>query len=230
VNASAASAGDRRGRFVTFEGIEGTGKTTQLERLAARLRGGGVDVFVTREPGGTALGRELRAVLLRPTGTAIAPLAELLLYVADRAQHLEQIVLPALQRGAIVLCDRYTDATLAYQGYGRELGLDWIRRLHARAPLDLLPDRTILLELDPAVALARARRREAARGDRAGEDRFERERLEFHRRVADGYAALASEDPVRVRRVDGAGSPDDVEGRVRGALCDLLPLAAVDAC
>ena len=141
------------GRFVTFEGIEGTGKTTQLERLAQRLEREGSDVVRTREPGATAFGRELRALLLRPTDAPMSPTAELLLYVADRAEHLRRVVEPALARGAIVLCDRFSDATLAYQGYGRGLGVELVRSLHRHDPLDLLPDRTVLLRLDPEVAL-----------------------------------------------------------------------------
>ena len=157
-----------RGRFITFEGVEGSGKTTQLEGLAERLRRGGADVVVTREPGGTTLGRELRALVLRPSAEPMSPVAELLLYATDRAQHLTEIVEPALERGTIVLCDRYKDATLAYQGYGRELDLERIRELHRRPPLDRMPDRTVLLVLDPAVALAgapgSARRRSARPG------------------------------------------------------------------
>ncbi len=218
------------GRFITFEGIEGTGKTTQLERLARRLRRAGADVVTTREPGGTELGRELRAVLLRPTEQPMAPLAELLLYTTDRAQNLTQVVEPALGRGAIVLCDRFTDATLAYQGYGRGLDQDLIRRLHRQAPLDRVPDRTLLFELEPAEALARATRRNEQEQVADSEGRFEQERLDFHLRVARGYRALADTEPDRFRVVDAAGSADDVERRVVEVLAELIPLLQADPC
>jgi dTMP kinase len=213
-----------RGRFITFEGIEGTGKTTQLERLAGRLRDAGADVVVTREPGGTALGRELRALLLRPVAEPMAPLAELLLYVTDRVQHLLEVVEPALERGAVVLCDRYREATLAYQGHGRGLGAERVQELHRRPPLDRVPDRTVLLELDPTEALARARGRNLARDVTDAEGRFEQERLEFHRRVLAGYRALAEADPDRIRVVDADGDADTVELRVLSAVRDLLRL------
>lgn len=211
------------GRFVTFEGIEGTGKTTQIDRLHRRLTDAGWSVTVTREPGGTALGREIRAVLLDPGNLWISPLAELLLYVADRAQHLEEIVLPALERGETVVCDRYVDATLAYQGYGRGLDLDTIRRLHGREPLDLKPSRTVLLDVDPALGLERARDRNARSGLDRTEGRFEAETLAFHRRVREGYAALAEAEPLRFRVVDAAGGVDEVERGVLEALDDLFP-------
>ena len=218
------------GRFITFEGVEGSGKTTQLERLAERLRRGGADVVVTREPGGTSLGRELRALVLRPSAEPMSPVAELLLYATDRAQHLTEIVEPALERGAIVLCDRYKDATLAYQGYGRELDLERIRELHRRPPLDRTPDRTVLLVLDPAVALARATRRNVEHDLVEIEGRFEKERLEFHRRVAAGYGALAAAEPERFRVVEAQGDLLQVGQRVLEAVRDLLPVLEVDRC
>lgn len=213
-----------RGHFVTFEGIEGTGKSTQLERLADRLRRGGVDVVVTREPGGTALGRELRGLLLRPTEEPMSPLAELLLYLTDRAQHLTEIVEPALANGAVVLSDRYKDATLAYQGHARALGVERVRELHRFPPLDRDPDRTILLELGPEVALNRASRRNLECDVADTEGRFEQESLDFHRRVAEGYRALAAAEPERIRVVDALGSVEDVEHRVVDCLLDLFPI------
>jgi len=221
---------DSRGRFITFEGIEGTGKTTQLERLARRLRGASADVVVTREPGGTALGRELRALLLRPDAEPMAPLAELLLYVTDRAQHLVEVVEPALERGAVVLCDRYREATLAYQGYARGLGVERVLELHRHPPLDRVPDRTVLLELDPAEALARARGRNVARDLAGTEGRFEQERLDFHRRVRAGYRALAESDPDRIRVVDADGDSDTVERRVLAAVRDIVRLPEDGSC
>jgi dTMP kinase len=218
------------GRFITFEGIEGTGKTTQIDRLARRLREGGAEVVVTREPGGTALGRELRALLLQPSSEPMSPLAELLLYVADRAQHLTEVVEPALARGAVVLCDRYKEATLAYQGYGRALGTDRVHALHRHAPLDRVPDRTVVLELDPAEAVARATRRNDEQDLTATEGRFEQERLAFHRRVREGYRALAAAEPDRIRIVDSRGDVDEVERRVLDAVRDLLPARGNDGC
>ena len=212
-----------RGVFVTFEGVEGSGKTTQIGRLAGRLRREGVDVVVTREPGGTPIGVRLRSILLGSGGTPVVPSAELLLYAADRAQHLEEVVLPAVRRGAVVLCDRYLDATLAYQGYGRRLGVEAVLAIHRQPPLDTRPDRTVLLDFDPARALARARRRN--RGDRKlrGEDRMEQENLAFHRRVRAGYRALARREPLRFRVVRAEGTEAAVSTAVRAALSDLLP-------
>ncbi len=213
----------RRGVFVTFEGIEGSGKSTQISRLAAWLRNGGEDPVVTREPGGTAVGRRLRALLLEATEDALSPEAELLLYVADRAQHVTELIEPALARGEIVLCDRFADATFAYQGYGRQLPLELLMALHRHPPLDRRPDRTVLLDLDPKSGLARARARNRERGLARSEGRFEKESLEFHRRVRDGYLALAASFPDRIRVVPSDGSPDQVEARVVDAVRDLFP-------
>jgi dTMP kinase len=218
------------GRFVTFEGIEGCGKTTQLEHLARRLKLSGADVLITREPGGTSLGRELRTLVLRPADRPMSPDAELMLYAADRAQHLDEVIEPALERGAIVLCDRFSDATLAYQGYGRRLDLQRIRDLHRHPPLNRVPDRTLLFLIDPAVALERARRRNVREGAAETEGRFEAERIEFHERVSAGYQELAAAEPERFRIVDGAGSVGEVGGRVARATGDLLPLPESDRC
>lgn len=212
-----------RGRFITFEGIEGSGKTTQIERLSARLRRAGHATLLTREPGGTELGRALRGLLLRPSPTPPAPAAELLLYLADRAQHLIEVIEPALDSGAIVLCDRYRDATVAYQGYGRGLDPRRIAGWHAEPPLDRLPHRTLWFDIDPELALRRARRRDSERQSAASEGRFEQESLEFHRRVAEGYAQLARQDAHRIRRIDGSGTLDEIEARVIEATADLLP-------
>lgn len=210
-----------RGIWITFEGIEGTGKSTQIERLASRLRARGATVLLTREPGGTELGRRLRELLLRPTQRPMHPTAELLLYVADRVQHLTEVVLPALERGEVVLCDRYLDATLAYQGHGRGLGADRVLELHRLPPLDRRPRRTVLLDLDPATALARARRRNAGQGLDETEGRFEAELLEFHGRVRKGYLELAAAEPERFRVVRADGDPGRVEERILDALRDL---------
>jgi len=209
------------GRFVTFEGIEGCGKSTQMDRLARQLRAAGHEVVATREPGGTALGLALRRILLGEAG--ITPMAELLLYAADRAQHLAEVVEPALARGAVVLGDRYLDATVAYQGHARGLGAEAVLALHRTPPLDRRPDRTLLLDLDPAEALRRARARNDAQGTAAAEGRFEREGLAFHRAVRAGYRAIAAAEPGRVRVIDASGAVDEVAARVAAALEDLLP-------
>ncbi len=213
-------------RFITFEGIEGCGKTTQVARLTGRLRALGRRVIATREPGGTELGLRLRSLLLRPAAAPMSPTAELLLYAADRAQHLAEIVVPALERGDIVVCDRYLDATLAYQGYGRGLALEIILDLHKPPPLDLRPLRTILLDLEVPAGLARASLRDRAEPTRH-EGRFEGERREFHERVREGYLTLARESPQRIRVVDGSESAERVEQRVWDALADLLAEAGV---
>ena len=210
-------------RFLTFEGIEGSGKSTQLRRLREALTALEIPLVVTREPGGTELGSRIRALLLKPTSNPMAPLTELLLYTADRAQHLTETILPALERGESVLCDRYLDATLAYQGSGRQIGDEAILALHQRPPLDCRPDRTLLFDLDAATGLERARERNRAAGLDVTEGRFEDEALEFHERVRQGYLALAKAEPERFRRIDADSSIDKVERRVREALSDWWP-------
>lgn len=214
----------RRGCFVSFEGIEGCGKTTQIRRVGERLRRAGVPSLVTREPGGTDLGRRLRELLLDPNSATPSARAELLLYVADRAQHLEEVIVPALNAGRIVLCDRYVDATIAYQGFGRALDREWIAQLHRQPPLDLMPARTLLIDLGVTQALDRAHARDRARLGDTSEGRFEAESLAFHERVREGYLAIAAAAPRRVRVIAGDGAPEDVERRIVAALGDLLPL------
>ncbi len=213
----------RHGCFVTFEGIEGSGKSTQIARLAERLDGAGEPTVVTREPGGSPLGRRLRGLLLGGEIARIDPLAELCLYVADRAQHLREFVEPHLASGMHVLCDRYLDATLAYQGFARGLDLDYIRLLHQKPPLDRRPHRTILLDLDPELGLDRARRRNDELGLETTEGRFEREALAFHRRVREGYLALAEAEPFRFRIVAAEGTANEIEARIADLLSDLFP-------
>jgi len=214
---------DRRAPWITFEGTEGVGKTTQIERLTDRLERAGRVVRVTREPGGTTLGRRLRAVLLEPTDRPMHAVTELLLYTADRAQHLTEVVLPSLDRGDVVLCDRFLDATLAYQGYARGLGFDTVLALHRLPPLDSRPDRTVLLDMTPEQALARALQRNAGSGQDESEGRFEGERLEFHERVRAGYLELARAEPGRIRVVRADGDADEVESRIAAELADLFP-------
>ncbi len=210
-------------RWISFEGIEGSGKSTQVRRLADRLRQSGRALTVTHEPGGTDLGARIRSLLLKPTQSPMSSLTELLLYTADRAQHLNEVILPALEAGEHVFCDRYLDATLAYQGYGRELGCERVRELHRHPPLDRMPDRTLLFDLDVATGLGRARERNRAAGLDVIEGRFEDEAVEFHERVRRGYLELAADDELRFRVIDAGRNPDEVEAAVIVALEDWWP-------
>jgi dTMP kinase len=212
----ARPGGALRSGFITFEGIEGSGKSTQIALLAEALKARGLPHLVTREPGGTPAGESIRALLL-DSSTRLGPAAELLLYAAARAEHLERVIRPALAAGRLVLCDRYLDATRAYQGYGRGLPLAWIESLHALEPLRQAPDRTLLIDLDPALGLERARGRN--RKAALDEGRFEAEDLEFHRRVRAGYLALAQAEPERFRVIDGDAPPEVVQTRIQEALC-----------
>jgi dTMP kinase len=193
--------------FVTFEGLDGSGKTTQAERLAARLEGEGVEVVATREPGGTELGEKVRDLVLH--GGHVSPWAEALLYAAARAQHVEEVIRPALGQGASVVCDRYIDSSVAYQGVGRELGLDRVLELNLAAVGGLLPDRTFLLALAPGEIGARLDREH---------DRLERESDEFHARAAEGYRELAERFPERIVVLDATRPADELAEEVYGAL------------
>jgi dTMP kinase len=189
------------GLFITFEGIDGSGKTTHLELLHTHLLQKGVDVVRAREPGGTELGESIRQILLHSKTTGLGPVSELLLYYASRHQNLFENILPALEKGRWVLCDRFADASMAYQGFGRGIDLDLIRQLSRLVIDQHQPDLTILIDLEPALALARARRRNQK--GTVDEGRFEQEPLEFFERVRQGYLAIARENPERVRTVDG---------------------------
>lgn len=210
--------GHAQPRFITFEGIEGSGKTTQMRRLAATLQARGLDVVATREPGGTPIGDGIRAILL-DRASVIDPWSELLLYAAARAEHVTRVIRPALDAGKLVLCDRFTDATRAYQGQARGLPPGAIEALHHLGPLRIDPDRTLLFDLDPAEGLRRARGRAvAAASSGAAEDRFEQETLAFHERVRDAYLDLARRHPVRFRVIDARGDVDAVAARVLASL------------
>lgn len=211
-----------RGIFVTFEGGEGTGKTTQLPLVAAWLESLGYEVTTTREPGGTELGRTIRKLLLRSDSEPPVPRAELMLYAADRAQHVEKLILPALKAGRAVLCDRYADATLAYQGYGRGLDLDLIGALNGAATGGVMPERTLWFDIEPALGIERSLKRLSGDG-REAESRFEEEELAFHSRVRAGYAAICAADSRRVKRLDAAGEIPEITARIRAALADLFP-------
>jgi dTMP kinase len=201
----------KRGVFLTFEGMDGSGKTTQLRRLAARLRGCGRTVVETAEPGGTPIGIQIRRVLLDSANQELCANAELLLYFASRAQNVEQCIVPALGRGEIVLADRFTDSSLVYQGYGRGLGAENVLALDRIACRGLKPELTVLVDIDAATSLERAHARNAAAVSR---DRMDEQSLEFHRTVYEAYHRLAAEEPERVKLVDGTADMDAIEQAV----------------
>ncbi|WP_300161079.1 dTMP kinase [Solidesulfovibrio sp.] len=197
--------------FITFEGVEGSGKSTQIKRLTKRLEKAGRTVTVTRQPGGCDLGTTLRAILLSTKTQNLDSRAELFLYLADRAQHVAEIIRPALLAGHVVLCDRFADSTVAYQGYGRGLDVALLNSLNDVAVAGTWPNHTFLLDIDPEQGLRRALARNIEAGTAVNEGRFEAEHLDFHRRVRQGYLALASAHPRRFRIVDAAKDPDAVE-------------------
>lgn len=200
------------GVFITFEGGEGCGKSTQLQHLVARLEAEGHVVRVLREPGGTATGEAVRELLLDPE-SLVSPVCELLLYEAARAQLVDTVIRPALERGEVVVCDRFFDSTTAYQGHGRGLPLDTIEMLNAIATSGLRPHRTIVLDLSVAEGLCRATRQGADRLESAGDD--------FHERVREGFLAVAAAEPERVRVVDAVGTQEQVHDRIVDALAGL---------
>jgi dTMP kinase len=204
--------------FITFEGIEGSGKSLQIARTHEYLLKNGRSCLLTREPGGTGFGRELREVLLRPGGAPREPWSELLLYLADRHQHLKEVIEPALARGEIVLCDRYQDATRAYQGAARGIAPEAIEKV-SRLLGVIEPAKTILLDLDPEVGLGRARRRNSLDPAAAAEGRFEDEAVSFHARVRQAYLDLAEASPQRFCVIFAADDPDAVFARI-AALID----------
>ena len=210
--------------FITLEGPEGTGKSTQAKLLAHRLRREGYDTVLTREPGGTRIGRRIREVILAPGHRAMCPETELGLYFSDRAQHLREIVWPGLKSGKIVVSDRFTDSTLAYQGYGRRLSLPLIRRLDRIMTGGFRPDVTLLLDLTAEKGLSRARQRNLEKKALRKEGRFEIEALAFHERVRRGYLELARREPDRFVLVRAEGSPAKVHEALwarLGEACDL---------
>ncbi len=201
------------GSFVTLEGPEGAGKTTQAKNLSKQLDTLGIPHLITRDPGGTPLGRQIRRILLNPENP-VNPVTELLLYQADRAQHVSEVILPALQAGTLVICDRYTDSTIAYQGWGRGLDLKLIDELNAISTQGLRPELTILFDLESSDGLARLHP--------GGHDRLEREALEFHLKVRQGYLNLAKEEPKRWRTLDASKPMSTVQSEFRKILLDNL--------
>jgi dTMP kinase len=203
----------RPGHFITLEGIDGTGKSTQYRHLVSYLKKLGYSVCATREPGGTRVGEQIRRVLLASSTKKMSALAELALMYAARAQHLEEVVRPALARGQTVVSDRFNDASMAYQGYGRKLGTQTVRVLDRLVCGPTQPDLTLLFDLAPGVALRRAQGRDLRRNSRHG--RFEAEGLKFHERVRRGYLAIARQDPKRVKVVDADAPAELVQAEVR---------------
>jgi dTMP kinase len=208
-------------RFITFEGGDGTGKTTQIRSLESHLKKIGRSCVVTREPGGTALGRLIRKVLLEVGDHEVAPATELLLYLADRAQHVNEVIMPAIQAGNIVLCDRFTDSTVAYQGYARGMDLRLLQQLNDFADRGFRPDLTFLLDCPVSVALSRTARRQSAIGPR--EDRFEREKVEFHEKVRAGFLKLAQAEPRRFRIIDALRPAEETAAEIRDTIDQELP-------
>ena len=206
-----------RGKFITFEGLDGSGKSTQIEKLARSLRAHGVSVMVTREPGGTATGEKVREVLLHSATSGLSPLAEMALMFASRAQHIHEVILPALAEGRVVLCDRFTDSTEAYQGGGRKLGSKPVLQLHEILCGNLQPDFTILLDNEVGFSVERARRRNRkhknSRSDK-DENRFEQESRIFFGRVRGAYLAIAAREPHRVHVIDARGTPAETHSAI----------------
>ena len=211
------------GLFISFEGVDGVGKTTQLERLTARLRQAGREPVIAQEPGGTRIGAEIRRILLDARNADLEPVAELLLYFASRAQNIAEVIRPALDRGEIVISDRFTDATIAYQGYGRELGAAAVRSIEQVACGGLQPDLTLWLDLDPTLGVARALERESGHGPNQNESRMEQESRAFFARVLLGYQTIHQAAPRRFVRINAAQSVEAVEAEI---LCVVRPWLA----
>jgi dTMP kinase len=213
------TAGKPSGFFITFEGPEGGGKSTQIHNLAAALADRGHSVWTTREPGGTRVGEMIRPMVLGRDQPPMTAWTEALLFTAARAQHVEEVIRPRLDRGEIVLCDRYVDSTLAYQGYGRGLDLPTLRQLEIHATGGLIPDLTILLNLPIEAGLARI--------PRTNQDRLDREAASFHQRVRDGYRQLAEAEPTRWREVDASAGPEQVARQILELASDALHRSGV---
>ncbi len=203
-----------RGLFITFEGMDGSGKTTQMRRLAGRLRAMGRAVVETVEPGGPPIAAQIRRILLDSANQELSPTTEVLLYFASRAQNVDQWIAPALARGEIVLSDRFTDSSLVYQGFGRGLGAETVAALERIACRDVKPDLTLLVDIDAESSLARARARNVANPH--DETRMDDQSIAFHRKVYEAYHALAAREPERVKLVNGRADIDSIEREVWG--------------
>jgi len=210
--------------LITLEGIEGSGKTTQIANMARYFRTHGLDCVITKEPGGTGIGEKIRAILLNPGNNAMNFLTELLLYAADRAQHIHETIVPLLAAQKIVICDRFCDSTTVYQGFARGLDMDLVRRLNQLVMGDLLPDMTFVLDLPPELGLKRAWREIHSGSRNAAETRFENEKLQFHEKVRKGYLTLAGQEPGRFVVVDAAKDPETVRETIEKKLAELVRL------
>jgi dTMP kinase len=208
--------------FITFEGADGSGKSTQMRMLVERLRGLGSTVVESQEPGATAIGKQIRRILLDPSNQEMASMTELLLMFASRAQAASELIVPALERGDIVVSDRFTDSSLAYQGEARGLGFDTVKALHRLAVGSLLPDLTICITIDLETGLERAHGRNRRLATEAPEARLDEQSLDFHRRVSEGYRRIAAEEPRRFRLVNGEGDIAVVASRVWAEVSPLL--------
>jgi dTMP kinase len=213
----------RRGLFITFEGGDGCGKSTQMRLLAERLRGEGRRVIETVEPGGTRIGELIRRILLDSANQDLRAIPELLLYFASRAQNVEEMILPALEEGAVVLSDRFTDSSMAYQGYGRSLGEGAVLALDRIACHGLIPDATLLIDIDIETSLARARDRKLSHA----ESRMDEQAIEFHHRVRKAYQRMAEREPRRFHVIDGRADVETVAAVVWSALSPLMSQAHV---
>ena len=208
--------------FITFEGIEGSGKSTQIQHLLAELQSRAIDSIVTREPGATRIGKKIRAILLDSVNSTMVSTTELLLYEADRAQHVHEVITPALEANKVVISDRFSDATTVYQGYARGLDLKQIKNLHDMVLGGLRPDLTLILDLPVRQGLERAWQRIEAQTDDLREDRFEKEALSFHEKVRQGYLTLAEREPGRFQIIDASGDPESIHKEVLRIVLDRL--------
>ncbi len=207
--------------FITFEGVEGSGKTTQIQRLKRYLSQKGISCKITREPGGPPISEKIRKILLDPNHRELVPFSELLLYEAARAQHIHEVIRPLLEKGVVILCDRFNDATLAYQGYGRKLGRRLIEKLNRLASQGIRPNMTFLLDCPSDLGLKRAlQRNRTLKNER--EARFEKEKIEFHHRVRRGYLAIARKEPRRVKVIDTRAGEEKVFEKIRKIVDQLL--------
>ena len=207
--------------FITFEGVEGSGKTTQIQRLKIYLIQKGIPCKVTREPGGCSISEKVRKILLNPDHREMVSMSELLLYEAARAQHVKEVIKPLLKKGEAVLCDRFNDATIAYQGYGRKLDLRLVERLNHLSSQGIKPDLTFLLDCPSDMGLKRAiQRNRTLKKEKEG--RFEREKVQFHHRVRRGYLSIAKKEPHRVKVIDTRQGEDKVFEKIRQAVDELI--------
>jgi dTMP kinase len=211
-----------RGLFITFEGIDGCGKSTHIASLARHFSARGITPLVTFEPGGTRFGAQVRSLVLSHESAGLGAVAELMLYAADRAEHVRTVIGPALQNGQLVLCDRFTDSSVAFQGYGRGLDLGLIESLNHIATGGLQPDLTLVLDLDPEVAASRLESRISGKAGKGPADRFDREARDFHAQVREGYLRLYQAQPQRIRLIDSSGQPELVQETIRAEVQHLV--------